>query len=96
MPLKIGALEVPNLSDTKVQLTRKVWLGGHVCSLASTSATALSPWVRTSPGRPDNRVLGHLAGRSPAPGEARRGRMRAPRSGFSTTSPATLTWSPRQ
>ena len=43
MPLKIGAVEVPNLSDTKVQLTRKVWLGGHECSLASTSATGALP-----------------------------------------------------
>jgi hypothetical protein len=41
MPLKIGALEVHNLSDTKVQLTQKVWLGGHVYSLASLSHCAL-------------------------------------------------------
>jgi hypothetical protein len=41
MPLKIGALEVHNLSDTKVRLTQRVWLGGHVYSVTSLSHRAL-------------------------------------------------------
>ena len=91
MPLKIGALEVPNLSDTKVQLTQNVWLGHGVPWPRS---PALSLWVRASPDRPDNRGAAIWLA-APCPGRSSAGPDTCTKVGFSTTSPATPTWSPR-